>query len=159
MSLPLDPPVPGSNLDLGPHHRVVWRAADRSVNTVQINYKTRPMLAVKKDSADFITGLCFKLFLCLWAFLAHLKKSRKKNLQEFCHRKNWIFFTYLLALLSVAWWSPQKLPVLGWKESAPAMYCTFMTSWDFLLELTLVISSMSKSPVVCYGVKLPGVRS
>ena len=35
--LPLDPPVPGSNLGLGPFHRAVGGAADRSVNTEQIN--------------------------------------------------------------------------------------------------------------------------
>ena len=33
MSLPLDPPAPGSNLGPGPHYRVVWGAADQSVNT------------------------------------------------------------------------------------------------------------------------------
>ena len=47
-AVPLDPPVPGSNLGPGPHHRVVWGAADRSVNTVQINYTTRPRLPVIK---------------------------------------------------------------------------------------------------------------
>ena len=46
VSLPLDTPVPGSYRGPGPHHKVVGGAADRSVNSVQINYKTRSRLAV-----------------------------------------------------------------------------------------------------------------
>ena len=30
------------------------------------------------DNADFIAGPCF-LFVCLWAFLAHLQKRKNKN--------------------------------------------------------------------------------
>ena len=44
----------------------------------------------------------------------------------------------------VARWSVKKPNVLGWTDSTPAMYCTFMTGWASLLELTLVISLMSK---------------
>ena len=35
--VPLDLPVPGSNLGPGPPQRVVYRAVDRSDKTVQVN--------------------------------------------------------------------------------------------------------------------------
>ena len=47
--MPLDPPIPGSNLGPGPLHRVIWGAADHSVHTVQIKKEnTGPMLAVSE---------------------------------------------------------------------------------------------------------------
>ena len=76
--MPLDPPVPGSNLSPGPHHRVVGGAAYCSVNTVQINYKTRPRLAVSKKKICRPVVLQHKLKWKLqfdlkwWQFLLHI---------------------------------------------------------------------------------------